>query len=355
MTMLRKKSKLSFISISLAVILLGGIIYFIIGQFNQPLNEDEIILFPDDNILPVEAVTKFPRALDGALVYPGKEHFMPFGVMIENHFESRPQSGLEDASIVFEALVEGGITRFLAIFDSGEKLSEIGPVRSARPYFLEWIKGLDVPYLHVGGSPEALEKIDTYAINNINQFYEFQYYWRSPDRLAPHNVYTSSNLIDLAFRDKGIEKENAEFETWLFKDPTSSDEIYGDTNNIIINFSKPIYNVVWNYSQSQNVYVRMYGDELHLSADGEAIKADNIVILYTNIEVIDEEGRRHIKTIGTGRAVAFRDGQRFEDMTWSKYERDKRIRFYTYDGEEFVFNRGKIWIEVISDDIEISY
>ena len=116
------------------------------------------------------------------------------GVMIDNHPDSRPASSLAKAKIVYEAPVEGGLTRYLAIFDSKQVVAEVGPVRSARAYFLSWLqeygRGL---YMHSGGSPEALSAIKTKKIFDANEFFWGEYYWRSSDRPAPHNLYTSSD------------------------------------------------------------------------------------------------------------------------------------------------------------------
>ena len=116
------------------------------------------------------------------------------GVMIDNHPDSRPASGVSKAKIVYEAPVEGGLTRYLAIFDNKQVVAEVGPVRSARAYFLGWLqeygRGL---YMHSGGSPEALSAIKTKKIFDANEFFWGEYYWRNSDRPAPHNLYTSSD------------------------------------------------------------------------------------------------------------------------------------------------------------------
>src|SRR5690606_23920743 len=121
------------------------------------------------------------------------------GIMIENHYDARPLSGLADASVVYEAPVEGNYTRFLAVFPEDAEVQKIGPVRSARTYYLDWVSEYpDMLYMHVGGSPDALEKIKTHGIFDFNEFYRGWYYWRDSGRYAPHNVYTSSALFQKA-------------------------------------------------------------------------------------------------------------------------------------------------------------
>ena len=143
--------------------------------------------------------------------------------MIENMVTSRPQSGLDRANLVYEALAEGGITRFLAVFASGEEIEKIGPVRSARTYYLDWAKELSAAYIHVGGSPEALRLIPQYDILDLNQFYNSPNFWRAKERAAPHNLYTSSELLARAVVSKKWGPTGS-FESWELKNKEKPSE-----------------------------------------------------------------------------------------------------------------------------------
>ncbi len=288
------------------------------------------------------------------LVREGEENKFPIAAMIENHSDARPQWGLAHAQAVFEASVEGGITRFLAVFTDYDEITKIGPIRSSRPYYLDWVKGFDALYLHVGGSPEALEKIKTLGVKSLDQYFQYQYYWRAKDISAPHNVFTSGNLLALALRDKGYKDKIPSYEPWHFQSDSSAGKSVALSEKLTINFSTDEYQAVWKYNQSEQVYYRYHGDVQHLDGDGTPVAARNIVLLYTSILTIDEEGRRQIKTIGSGEAVLFQEGKRFTGK-WQKLSRPDPLKIFLEDGTEAAFVPGTIWFEVVSKTFEISY
>ncbi|MEO5949287.1 MAG: DUF3048 domain-containing protein, partial [Candidatus Saccharimonas sp.] len=124
------------------------------------------------------------------------------GIMIENSPDARPQSGLKDAGIIYEAVAEGGITRFLAIYQEA-KPQLIGPVRSVRMYYVDWIAAYNASIAHIGGSAAALKEVRNGSYRDIDQFFNAPYYWRATDRYAPHNVYTSFAKLDALNAAKG--------------------------------------------------------------------------------------------------------------------------------------------------------
>ena len=121
---------------------------------------------------------------------------LPFMVIVENSTAARPQSGLSSADIIYETSAEGGIPRFIALFQQNQP-DVIGPVRSVRPYFIDIAEDYNIPFAHCGGSEEALNEIQTTSsLMSINEISNSNYFWRSSDRVAPHNLYTSStNLL----------------------------------------------------------------------------------------------------------------------------------------------------------------
>ena len=150
----------------LVTVILGGWFGFNWWQ-GRPSSEINLVNIEKQNS--TEIGCKFRRVLDGVCVET-EEQVNPrlVAVMIENHPDSRPQSGLYQASVVYEAPVEGNYSRFLAIFPSGVEVKKAGPVRSVRPYYLDWVREYGDPlYMHVGGSPEALVKIDNFNINDL--------------------------------------------------------------------------------------------------------------------------------------------------------------------------------------------
>lgn len=147
------------------------------------------------------------RALDGVYISRWEKELYPVAVVIDNKHEARPWAGLSYAGLVFEAPVEGGITRFMAVYSSAREIEKIGPVRSVRPYYVDWALGLGALIAHCGGSPQALSIISSDAELrelDLDQFSNGFYYWRSGDRIAPHNLYTSSDRLSRARNKKEI-------------------------------------------------------------------------------------------------------------------------------------------------------
>jgi hypothetical protein len=273
-----------------------------------------------------------------------------FGVMVENSADAWPLSGLDQAFLVIEAPVEGGIPRFISFFSTEQTVSKIGPVRSARPYYLDWNDELDAIYAHVGGSPEALDLIKyTYQTIDLNQFWYGDFFYRqNSTRYAPHNVYTNSELLAQAaqeLRSEGKLVEAPVYQSWQFKDdqPIAAEL----AKSLTIDFAPgSVYDVAWNYQPETNDYLRYQSGEVMKMTDGAVITANNVVVLAMDIRVIDSVSRRHIQTVGQGDALISQDGETYL-ARWKKDSRTDRLRFYTADGYEISLNAGKTWIEVV--------
>ncbi|OGH64765.1 MAG: hypothetical protein A2821_01265 [Candidatus Magasanikbacteria bacterium RIFCSPHIGHO2_01_FULL_41_23] len=261
------------------------------------------------------------------------------GVMIENHPVARPQAGLAEASVVYEALVEGNYTRFLAFFDYAEKINKVGPVRSARPYYLDWLNEWGNPlYMHVGGSPEALQKIVAQKIFDANEFYHAKSYWRDSSQSAPHNVYTDSGKWT-EFRQSDF----LNFSSWNFVTSSTPCLIHCLTH-IRISYSSET-DVQWDFNTTTTRFVRYHGNTKHVTEEGEIV-ADTIIIQEIKTKVIDGEGRLALQTIGEGQAVVAYDGKKI-NATWKKESFKSRTRFFDGTGVEILLKPGKIWLEIV--------
>jgi hypothetical protein len=296
-------------------------------------------------------VNLVPRAIDGVLVEPGKESYYPIAVMIENHVDSRPPAGLSRANLVYEAEAEGGITRFMAIFASGDNIERIGPVRSARPYYIDWAKELNAVYVHCGGSPDALVKLSKDKVFDLNEFYNSALFWRDKSRSAPHNVYISTAKLTEYLQKKNL--SISQYQEWQYKDASSTEEISQGTN-IDIFYKNNQYMVQWKYDLSTNEYVRYLAGNIHKDEDDKEIRAKNIVILKTSSTIVDEKLRLNTKTIGTGESIVCLDGV-CQTGIWKKRDNKSRIIFYKKTGEEFELNRGTTWVEVVRINQKIEY
>ena len=346
-------------------------------------------------VVPVRKYADLPKTeecpINGAMYSkPEKdlwEKRRPLGVMIENSKAARPQSGISSADVVYEAIAEGGISRILSVFYC-QDADFIGPVRSARTYYIDWISEYaDFPlYAHVGGAnqagpADALGQIGRYgweAFNDLSQFsIGFPTFWRDYERLGPdtateHTVYSSTTkLWDFAAKKRKLTntsiddqtgKEvpwNVNFTKWQFKegavitarpDTASADFALSGAQ---ASYASD-YTIRWQYDHDSNSYLRSNGGAEHRDLNtNQQLLAKNIILMFTTISVADdgylEEGHgSHLLygTKGTGKAKFLLDGKVI-DGTWSKLNRTSRTKFLDQSGQEMKFNRGQIWIEVL--------
>lgn len=341
-----------------------------IEKIQSPVGEKKVVF---DQTLPrTEACP-----LSGAL-YPKPqrewwEKHRPLGVMIENHQEARPQSGLTNADIIYEAVAEGGITRFLAVFYC-QDTEMVGPVRSARTYFLDWISEYgDKPlYVHVGGAntpgpANALGQIGDYGWlgkNDFNQFsVGFPTFWRDYERLpgvaTEHTMYSTTAKLwqvaekrDLNAKDEKGKKWDEKFINWTFKEEAKE-------NSRPASFSAEFnfwqgydaYGVKWEYDRVSNSYKRYNGGQAHTDKNNSAqLAAKNIVLAFLTEKNANDgyENNAHLLygTKGEGKAIILEDGQKIEGK-WQKKDRLSRTKFYDQKGQEIKFNPGQIWVEIL--------
>lgn len=289
------------------------------------------------------------RLIDGVYVKPGEENAFLLAVMIDNQAQARPQPGLTEANLVFEAEVEGNITRFLAVYTAKSAVGKIGPVRSARPYFIDWARELSALYVHSGGSPEALVKVSKDNIRDFNEFYYGNYFWRDASAVKPHNIFTSSDLLGKYL--VGEKLEVADFFSWQFKGdlPLAARP---DEAEIKIVFNSPDYAVLWKYQKESNDYLRYQAGREHLDDQGRSIRAKNVVIEKVETEIIDDLLRLKMTNLGAGQAFVCRDGS-CQESQWRKKNSASRSRFYNLDGHEFEFNAGPTWVEVVGSKTQV--
>lgn len=308
----------------------------------------------------------------------------PLAIMINNHTDARPQFGLSKADLVYEAVAEGGITRFLALFHASN-VEKIGPVRSARVYYEDWAAEFNAWYAHWGGAymdagdkanqnnpnypftcnPEA----DSYAkINRINlpsldqMWLGNTAYWRDNSRgvAAEHTGYTSTVKLWAEAPNKYPGWEGlVEFDQWEFKD---EDPAQAPTGQIVsFNFWETAgFEVRWEYDVESNSYKRFQGGELQVDAgaDNTPIRAKNVILQFVREDSFgDKKHHLRYETIGKGTAKIFRDGEVI-DATWEKGDIYKRTKFSDSTGQPIQFNRGPIWVEVVparnADSVQVS-
>jgi len=308
----------------------------------------------------------------------------PLAVMIENHAEARPQSGLSFADVVYESVAEGGISRFMAVFYCGISTGNVllAPVRSARTYFLPWVLEYDALYNHVGGAgncnddtvderAKALCQIDQWRIKDMDQFsISFPTCYRNYDRLD-HPVATEHTMVcqtdklyklaaDRGWTDadsKGVPWDK-QFEPWKFKDDAKEAD-RGSTNTISFvawkGYEKD-YGVQWIFDKPSNTYKRNNGGVAHKDLEtDEQISAKAVVIQFAKeIGPVDDHMHLLYNNIGTGTGLLFEDGNA-EKITWEKEDRTSRTKFIGANGKEIQFTRGQLWIHMLPTGTTVTY
>jgi len=382
-----KKNKVLFILGSLGLYLLStGVSYAAFNflrtspklEIESPLSEGgmEINLnAPKTEICPINGLeyTKQEKEI--------WEKRRPLSVVIENHMDCRPQSGLSKADIVYEVVAEGGITRFLAIYYCGAAAFDtlLGPIRSARTYLLDWTMEYDASFVHVGGAAcyadvdprvRALCQINEYGIRDIDQmgrYGSYPFFWRDYEKLGhsvatEHTMHSTTGKLWEVAEKAGYGPENKEgidwldnFKSWRFKD---DDKEKGDVSSIEFDFwdGQQDYKVAWQYDEEKNEYKRINGENEHLDFNIKEQLRAKVVIVQKTKETgpVDEHKHLLYQTTGSGELLLFQDGKVIEGE-WIKEKKASRTVFNDSRGREIEINRGKIWIEIVPSRNKIEY
>jgi Protein of unknown function (DUF3048) N-terminal domain/Protein of unknown function (DUF3048) C-terminal domain len=277
----------------------------------------------------------------------------PIAAVIDNLYpDARPQAGLNRASLVFETLAEGGITRLMAVFLEHDA-SQVGPIRSARPYFVKWAAGYRALFVHAGGSPAALQLLyRTPQLGNVEALLPRPEFHRELDRISPHNLFGSTDGAR-AIAVRNAWNRHVSFAWLVHKTPAPKAE-RGHINHILINFSTPDissppdYAVDYRFERAQDLYVRSVGGMPAIDRlANRPVEASNVVVLYTSIAPIpnDAEARVGVGVVGKGKALIFQDGGIVRG-TWSKSRILAPLRLKDATGGPVKLNPGQSWIEV---------
>lgn len=309
-----------------------------------------------DNLLPgsnsKNEVKLTENKLDGTKVDATKAKRHPLAIIVENHPQARPQVGLDKASLIYEAISEGGITRFMAVYGPHDT-NKVGPVRSARTYFIDWASEFNAFFAHVGGNLDALDKIKAEAILDLDQFGLGEpTYWREAEagKATEHTMFTKTDALYTAASKKGWPK-SGEFEALNFRDAKPN---IGITQKVTVDFSESQYKVEWEYDPQTNTYLRTMGGVPHRDRDtGDRLAASNLIIQeverWEAITSINEQGWA-MKTIGSGKAKIFIEGKEI-NATWKKTSRTSRTLFYDDKGKEISFIPGVFWYEITPPEV----
>lgn len=335
----KKVFKLIFLLIVILLIL-AGIFYFKYIKENNS-NSEEV-----SQEKPIEKVE--PKKLQ---IYKGYER--PIAVSIDNEQPAWPHSGLQDAYMIYEMIIEGGESRMLALFKN-QTTAKIGPIRSARHYFVHYAMENNAVFAHFGWSPKAQSTIKKYNINNINGLYD-EYYWRIGG--GYHNAFSSIEKIKEEATDKKYLLSGDDKPIYKYSVDEVNLENGIEITGLKIKYSN-LHNVSYVYDENDKVFYRsMRGIK---DVDRETKKqyfAKNIVIMYVknyNLPDVETKGRQELENIGTGTGYYLTNG-RYIDITWKKEDEKSRTIWLDENGKEIILNDGLTYVQLAPKDYKVNF
>ncbi len=294
-----------------------------------------------------------PKKEKEVQVFKGNER--PIAVMIDNHSEAWPQAGLNKAYMVYEIVVEGGETRLMALF-KGQDLDKIGPVRSARHYFIDYAMENDAIYVHFGQSPQAQSDIKKYSINDINGIAEDgTTFWRVKDKAAPHNAVTSTEKLIQSAKNKKFRTTSKEKSVLNYSAEEVNLENGISANEITIPHSD-LQTVKYKYDEDGKKYVRYArGKEQTDWKTKESVETKNIIITlcdnYT-LSDVENKGRQGLKNIGTFDGYYITNGKAIK-IKCTKNARDEKTVYKDLQWNEIKVNDGNTFVNICPTNAKV--
>ncbi len=278
----------------------------------------------------------------------------PVAIMINNIVDAIPSSSTKQADIIYECMVEGGITRIMPIFSEYEDIEKLGSVRSARHYYINIANEYDAIYLCYGQSAPAKKKLEKGVIDVINGLTYDAGYYRDSSRVAPHNVYTTGERIVQGIQDFGYSAEYSETHEKVLSFHEEDTDLETETaaNTVHVSFGsymKPYFV----YNTEKGVYERYeYGKP---QVDNMAEEEDNIltfknvIVQMSSYECINTKNDlQELTQVGSGNGYYCTNGKAIP-IKWEKSSKNAKTKYYTEDGEELLLNPGKTWISIIGN------
>jgi len=319
-------------------------------------------LAPSPNATPSAAATALPSPsvpvdpsvadLTGLMTAPVLAHRLPLAVLLDDNRIARPQSGFNAASIVYQAPADGGETRYMLVFQEGDTV-EIGPVRSARVYFVHWASEVQAAIAHYGGDLRSRLHIRAYnhrwftsvdALKGAGKAYH-----RIATRKAPHNGYTSTKALrEMALKLGAPASEPSDLYRHQFVAPGDPSALPA-SQRIRIPYRTGL--VEYRFDRAADLYRRLLDGKAQVDpADGKAVTTRNVVVMFmsfkTDTKIEPGHSRPVVGSIGTGRAMIFRDG-RLTEGTWSKADEQAPTRLLDAAGMEIPLVTGRTFFQIV--------
>lgn len=341
-----KGTKILIIVLIILILVAGGIMAYKITKDKE--NEtQEVSENQNEEILTANVEEKEIEIFNG--------NDRPIAVMIDNHNLAWPQAGLNQAYLVYEIIVEGGETRLMALF-KGVNIDKIGPVRSARHYFLDYAMENDAIYAHFGWSPQAQKDISTYNINNINGITESEStFWRVKDKSSPHNAVTSTEALLKVAKSKGYKTTSTKESVLNYVADDVNLEEGIDATSVTIPHST-LQTVKYEYDEQNQVYKRYARNKAQTDWDtGNSVTTKNIIITFCDNYTLndsEDKGRQGLKNIGTFNGYYITNGKAIK-IKCIKEARNLQTKYEDLEGNEIDVNDGNTWINICPTDAEV--
>lgn len=307
-------------------------------------------------------VVLYENPLTGLPENKNKTNARPVAVMINNIKQSLPQEGVSDADILIECLVEGSITRLMGIYSDCESLGVVGSIRSARPYYLDFVQAFDAIYCHVGGSDQAYSEIQSRKIDDFDDLTRdpLGIFYRDPERrktmAIEHTMMTTGEGLAKSIAHLKYRTSLRDGYAYPFSFPGEDTSVSVGTDDAL-HVYLPIsgyQNVDYVYNGETKEYLRyQYNGQKHVDASNDKqLSFKNLIVLFHNTKVIDHVGHLEITTTGTGTGYLVSEGK-YTAITWSRTDRDGNLTLTdTATGKPIVINRGKTAINVCPTTVE---
>ena len=349
------KAKVVIVGVLLIAIIIIIISIAVSCSSKKDVNRDDSVFV--ENIIETEAETQTQKLavdphlnqsrskLTGLWVPSATVNNSPVAVMYSNVFDAMPQSSIGSADIVFESLVEGGITRLCAVFENCTTLEKIGPVRSCRTYYLLFAKEFEATYVHFGYSDYAEEFLQMKIMHSLDGMVYCNFY-RTTDRVAPHNAYTSWSGIMGSVASKGyptVYPDNYQ-QPLTFNNDEKKDLTISNGQTCLEFYPGYVYNKPYFiYNEKDKQYYRYQFDGSQIDAEtGQQLKYKNILVKYVTGEYWPNGTPNYIVT-GTGKGLYITDGKAVA-VTWKNSSEYGSTKYYDEEGKEIILNQGKTWI-----------
>jgi len=325
---------------------------------------------PSDSPTPPPSATETPTSsavstdlvasdLDGVLAPKDLAHRLPIAIMIDDNIIARPQSGFSSASIVYQAPADGGEDRYMLVFQEGTA-KDIGPVRSARPYYVYWVDEYKALFGHFGGDVKSLQQVIPANAKNIYNMDDLNGgscpYHRIDTRVAPHNAYTNSADLISCTAKLGYPATFQNMPVRTFREDVTLDQRPA-SQTITVPYRTGT--IGYTFDPATDSYNRLVDGKLQIDpANKEQVKARNVIVMFQSLTTDPQSepgySRPVVANEGTGKAVVFQEGKAIEG-TWKKASDTALTRFYDSAGKEISLVRGQIYMQSVPVGTALSY